>query len=84
MGDPLCFPQLHPNSFEPFLGTAPKLCDLDRLKHTRSDLLSYLLSGSEDPVGQALEGVTLLMQRHQEAGVRDVAADLIPAVDMKC
>ena len=38
----------------------------------------YLFSGSKDPVGQQLEGVETLIERHRQAGVRDVSHDFYP------
>jgi alpha-beta hydrolase superfamily lysophospholipase len=35
----------------------------------------YLFSGSEDPVGQQLEGVELLIERYSNAGISDISYD---------
>lgn len=35
----------------------------------------YLFSGSDDPVGQQLEGVRGLIDRYHRAGVRDISYD---------
>ena len=35
----------------------------------------YLFSGSEDPVGQQLEGVRVLMGRYRKAGISHISAD---------
>jgi alpha-beta hydrolase superfamily lysophospholipase len=38
----------------------------------------YLFSGSEDPVGQHLEGIEVLIARYGKAGIREVSCDLYP------
>jgi len=38
-------------------------------------LPTYLFSGSEDPVGQRLEGVRTLIDRYRQAGIRDISYD---------
>ncbi|WP_175874591.1 alpha/beta hydrolase [Burkholderia sp. BCC0397] len=78
LGDPLCFAQLQPAAFRSFLAAAPRLADAASLGGIRSDLPIYLFSGSEDPVGQQLEGVRLLAARYREAGIRDVTCDFYP------
>jgi alpha-beta hydrolase superfamily lysophospholipase len=78
LADPLCFPQLQPASFASFLGAAPRLADPNRLRGIRASLPMYLFSGSEDPVGQQLLGVEVLMQRYRTAGVCDLSHDFYP------
>lgn len=75
MNDPLCFAALHPESFASFLGAASRLCDPGNLRRIRDDLPIYLFSGSEDPVGQQLDGVELLIHRYEKAGLYDVSHD---------
>jgi len=75
MNDPLCFAELQPNSFASFLGAASELSDPLRLRDIRDDLPIYLFSGSEDPVGQQLEGLALLIHRYQKAGLYDISRD---------
>ena len=38
----------------------------------------YLFSGSEDPVGQKLEGVQILIARYRNAGIHDISHDFYP------
>jgi alpha-beta hydrolase superfamily lysophospholipase len=78
MSDPLCFPALQPASFASFLAAARRLADPARLRGIRDDLPIYLFSGSEDPVGQQLEGVEVLILRYQCAGVYDVLHEFYP------
>ena len=78
MADPLCFKDLHPESLASFLGIAPRLCDPVALRKIRGDLPIYLLSGSEDPVGQQLRGLHTLIGRYRDAGLRDIAFDFYP------
>ena len=75
MSDPLCFAELQASSFASFLGAASKLSDPQRLGNIRDDLPIYLFSGSEDPVGQQLEGVELLIHRYEKAGLYDISHD---------
>jgi alpha-beta hydrolase superfamily lysophospholipase len=73
--DPLCFPALQPASFASFLAAALRLADPVRLRRIRNDLPIYLFSGSDDPVGQQLFGVHVLILRYQTAGIYDVVHD---------
>ena len=75
INDPLCFPELQPASRASFLSAAPRLSDLVSLRQIRDDLSIYLFSGSEDPVGQQLDGVELLIHRYEKAGIYDVSHD---------
>lgn len=76
--DPLCFPILQPASVESFLGAAADLADPANFLQIRSDLPIDLFSGSEDPVGQHLKGVNVLINRYREAGIRDISHDFYP------
>jgi alpha-beta hydrolase superfamily lysophospholipase len=78
IADPLCFEDLHRESLESFLGTAPRLCDPVALRNIRGDLPIYLLSGSDDPVGQQLRGLHRLMGRYRDAGLHEIAFDFYP------
>ena len=78
INDPLCFAELQPASFASFLAAAPRLSDTISLRQIRDDLPIYLFSGSEDPVGQQLEGVELLMYRYRKAGIYDISHDFYP------
>ena len=73
--DPLCFAQLQPAAFASFLDAAPRLTDPAGLRGIRDDLPVYLFSGSEDPVGQELEGVQTLIDRYHKAGIYDISHD---------
>ena len=75
IGDPLCFAALQPASLASFLGAAPRVSDAGRLQHVRKELPIYLFSGSEDPVGQQLEGLMVLIERYRRAGVDDISYD---------
>jgi alpha-beta hydrolase superfamily lysophospholipase len=39
---------------------------------------SYLFSGSEDPVGEQLDGVEIQIARYREAGIHDLSHDFYP------
>jgi alpha-beta hydrolase superfamily lysophospholipase len=72
IADPLCFADLQPGSRASFLEAAPRLADPSALRQIRPGLLVYIVSGSEDPVGQRLRGAELLASRYHRAGVREV------------
>lgn len=75
MSDPLCFAELQPAAAASFLGASRRLADPVNLRKIRSDLPIYLFSGSEDPVGQQLEGVQVLIERYRNAGIHDISHD---------
>jgi alpha-beta hydrolase superfamily lysophospholipase len=78
MADPVCFAGLCSESLASLLGAAPLLRDQVALRNIRRDLPIYLFSGSEDPVGQQLRGLHLLIGRYRDAGLRDVSLDSYP------
>jgi len=78
INDPLCFPSLKPDSMESFLGAFPRLADPTEIRKVRDDLPIYIFSGSEDPVGQKLGGVRVLMDRYRSAGLTSVDHDFYP------
>jgi alpha-beta hydrolase superfamily lysophospholipase len=78
INDPLCFPELQPAAFASFMAAAPRLSDPVSVSMIRDDLPIYLFSGSEDPVGQQLKGVQVLIERYQQAGIRNVSHDFYP------
>jgi alpha-beta hydrolase superfamily lysophospholipase len=73
--DPLCFPSLKPESMESFLGAFPRLANPREIRKVRDDLPIYIFSGSDDPVGQRLEGVRVLIDRYRSAGFTWLAHD---------
>ena len=73
--DPLCFAELQPASFASFLAASARLSDPLQLAKIREDLPVYLISGSDDPVGEQLEGVHQLIHRYKDAGLYDVSHD---------
>jgi alpha-beta hydrolase superfamily lysophospholipase len=77
-GDPLCFALLQPASMDSFLAASAELADPDRLRGIRPDLPIYLFSGSQDPVGQQLEGVRILIGRYQTAGISKLSHHFYP------
>jgi alpha-beta hydrolase superfamily lysophospholipase len=78
IGDPLCFGELAPEAMASFLACASRLADPVALRNIRCDLPVYLFSGSDDPVGQRLRGLHVLIDRYQEAGLRDISFDFYP------
>jgi alpha-beta hydrolase superfamily lysophospholipase len=51
------------------------MSDPREIQNVRKDLPVYVLAGSEDPVGQKLEGVRVLLERYRGAGLRSLAHD---------
>jgi len=78
MNDPLCFGALQPAASESFFAASSKLADSSRLRQIRRDLPMYLFSGSEDPVGQQLEGVRVLIDRYQKVRIRNICHHFYP------
>jgi alpha-beta hydrolase superfamily lysophospholipase len=75
INDPLCFPSLNPDSMKSFLDAFPRLADPREIRKIRDDLPVYILSGGDDPVGQRLEGVRVLIDRYRSAGLTSIAQD---------
>jgi alpha-beta hydrolase superfamily lysophospholipase len=78
MADSLCFAVLQPASFGSFLAAGSRLADPANLRNTRPDLPVYLFSGSDDAVGQHLQGVSVLIDRYRQAGLTDISHDFYP------
>jgi alpha-beta hydrolase superfamily lysophospholipase len=78
IADPLCFPSLKASSMESFLDAFPRLADPREIRKVRTDLPIYIFSGSDDPVGQRLEGVRALVDRYRSAGITSIAHDFYP------
>jgi alpha-beta hydrolase superfamily lysophospholipase len=78
MRDPLCFGTLQPASMKSFLGAAPRLANSCRLRGIRRALPIYIFSGSEDPVGQQLEGIRILISRYRSAGLSNISHHFYP------
>lgn len=78
MNDPLCFGWLLPTSSESFFAAAPRLADPASLSQIRKDLPIYVFSGSEDPVGRQLDGVSTLIERYRAVGIRNISHDFYP------
>jgi alpha-beta hydrolase superfamily lysophospholipase len=79
MRDPLCFGTLEAASMQSFLDAAAELANPRRLRGIRRGLPIYLFSGSEDPVGQQLEGLQTLMGRFRRAGLSNISHHFYPA-----
>jgi alpha-beta hydrolase superfamily lysophospholipase len=78
MRDPLCFGTLQPVSMQSFLAAAPELANPRRLRGIRRALPIYFFSGSQDPVGQQLEGIRILMGRYRCAGISNISHHFYP------
>jgi alpha-beta hydrolase superfamily lysophospholipase len=75
VNDPLCFPSLTARSMEFFVEAFPRLADPKELRKVREGLPMYILSGSDDPVGQKLEGVRALLDRYRGVGLASIEHD---------
>ena len=75
MADPLCFPFLEPASMESFVEAFPRLSDPKEIRNVRQSLPIYVVAGSDDPVGQRLEGVRVLLERYRSAGLGSLTQD---------
>ena len=75
INDRLCFPSLKPDSMQSFLAASPRLSDPQEIRKLREDLPVYIFSGSDDSVGQRLEGVRVLIDRYRSAGLASIAHD---------
>jgi len=75
INDPLCFPSLKPESMQSFLDAFPRLADPREIRKVPDDLPLYIFSGSDDPVGQRLEGVRVLIDRYRSAGLASITHD---------
>src|SRR5690348_4703050 len=78
INDPLCFPSLQPDSMQSFLDASSRLANPREIRTVRDDLPIYIFSGSDDPVGQRLEGVRVLIDRYRSAGLTSIAHDFYP------
>jgi alpha-beta hydrolase superfamily lysophospholipase len=78
MRDPLCFASLQPKSMESFLAASVQLANPRLLKGIRRDLPVYFISGSDDPVGQELNGVKVLLKRYRQAGLFNISHHFYP------
>jgi alpha-beta hydrolase superfamily lysophospholipase len=78
INDPLCFPSLQPAAYQSFLQASYRLADPDRLGKIRHDLPVYLFSGSDDPVGEQLAGISILIERYRKAGIHNISHDFYP------
>jgi alpha-beta hydrolase superfamily lysophospholipase len=78
IADPLCFPSLKAASMESFLKAFPRLADPREIRKVREDLSIYIFSGSDDPVGEKLKGVRVLIERYRVAGIASITHDFYP------
>ena len=78
INDPLCFAALQPQALASLFAAAHPLSDPMRLRNIRDDLPVYVFSGTEDPVGQQLEGVRVLIMRYESAGLYDISHEFYP------
>ena len=75
INDPLCFSTLKPESMQSFLDALPRLANPLEIRKVQGELPVYIFSGSEDPVGQKLEGVRVLIDRYRSAGFTSITHD---------
>jgi alpha-beta hydrolase superfamily lysophospholipase len=58
-----------------FFEAFPRLADPREIRKVPDDLPLYIFSGSDDPLGQRLEGVRVLIDRYHSAGLASIAHD---------
>jgi len=75
INDPLCFPSLSATSMASFLDAFERLADPSEIRKVQEDLPIYIFSGSDDPIGQKLAGVRVLIDRYRSAGITSIAHD---------
>ena len=75
INDPLCFPSLSATSMASFLDAFERLADPSEIRKVQEDLPIYIFCGSDDPVGQKLAGVRVLIDRYRSAGITSIAHD---------
>jgi alpha-beta hydrolase superfamily lysophospholipase len=75
INDPLCFPSLSAASMASFLDAFERLADPSEIRKVQEDLPIYIFSGSDDPIGQKLAGVRVLIERYRSAGITSIAHD---------
>jgi len=75
INDALCFQSLKPDSMQSFLAAFTRLADPREIREVREDLPVYIFSGGDDPVGQRLEGVRILIDRYRSAGLTSISHD---------
>ncbi len=76
VADPMCFAALRPAAPASLFAMAGALSNPARLREIRSDLPVYLFSGDEDPVGEQLDGVRVVIDRYRQAGLHNISHDL--------
>jgi alpha-beta hydrolase superfamily lysophospholipase len=75
ISDPLCFPSLSATSMASFLDAFERLADPTEIRKVQEDLPIYIFAGSDDPVGQKLAGVRVLIDRYRSAGITSISHD---------
>jgi alpha-beta hydrolase superfamily lysophospholipase len=78
INDQLCFPSLSATSMASFLDAFERLADPSEIRKVQEDLPMYIFSGSDDPVGQKLAGVRVLIDRYRSAGITSISHDFYP------
>ena len=66
---------LRSRSMQSFLDDFPRLANPLEIRKVQGELPVYIFSGSEDPVGQKLEGVRVLIDRYRSAGFTSITHD---------
>jgi alpha-beta hydrolase superfamily lysophospholipase len=61
-----------------FVDAFPRLANPSEIRKIRQDLLIYVISGSDDPVSQSLEGVRAFLDRYRTAGLTSINHDFYP------
>lgn len=76
--DPLCRDDISAGLFWQLLGAMKRTGSKDTYTNWNKDIPILLLSGQDDPVGDAGKGVEAVKQQMEKAGIRDVTMHLLP------
>jgi alpha-beta hydrolase superfamily lysophospholipase len=67
---------LHRIKLSPFrMDALERLADPSEIRKVQEDLPIYIFSRSDDPVGQKLAGMRVLIDRYRSAGITSIAHD---------
>jgi alpha-beta hydrolase superfamily lysophospholipase len=75
IADPLCGFSAKDESRGTMFAAGLKASEQDEINKIRRDLPIYLFAGDKDPVNNAMEWLTPLVERYRAAGIKDVTTD---------
>ena len=78
IADPLCGFSRQPNSLESFARVSARLKDPAEIAKIRKDLPIYIFVGDKDPINDGLALLKPLVDRYQDAGLKDLTVKVYP------